>query len=184
MITSDSKLWARALTVTTIAAAGILLSGCSLLGQITDAAGGDDTTGSGHDTAAGTRDDPFGILVGDCINDAPAASSDDTDDDLIYAVDVVTCDVPHQLEAYASIQMTDGDFPGDDAVQEQASTDCVEPFTTYVGLDADTSIYDPTFYSPTEETWNDSVLHDREILCLAESDDSSLITGSVKGINK
>ena len=65
MITSDSKLWARALTVTTIAAAGILLSGCSLLGQVTDIANGD----GGDNTDAGTTDDVFSLVVGDCFNE-------------------------------------------------------------------------------------------------------------------
>ena len=43
MNTTDQKVWVRALTLATIAAAGIALSGCSLLGQVDNITGGDDT---------------------------------------------------------------------------------------------------------------------------------------------
>ena len=173
MITSDSKLWARALTVTTIAAAGILLSGCSLLGQVTDIANGD----GGDNTDAGTTDDVFSLVVGDCFNE-------ETDADTISSVDIVECTVPHKWEAIASIQMTDAEYPGDDATQQQADTACNQPFIDYVGLDYDASIYDYSFYYPTQETWDDPTLQDREILCLGKEDNDADITGSIKGANK
>lgn len=172
MITSDTKPWARALTVTTLAAAGLLLSGCSLLGQVTDI-----TNGNDDNTDTGTEDDVFALVVGDCFND-------ETDAETVSTVDIVECDVPHQWEAFESIQMTETEYPGDDATQQQADTACNDPFTEYVGLTYDESIYDYSFYYPTEETWNDPVLQDREILCLAFADDESDITGSIKGSNK
>jgi hypothetical protein len=173
MITSDSKLWARALTVTTIAAAGVLLSGCSLLGQVSDIANGD----GGDNTDEGTTDDVFSLVVGDCFNE-------ETDAETISTVDIVECTVPHKWEAIASIQMTDAEYPGDDATKQQADADCNDPFTAYVGLGYDDSIYDYSFYYPTQETWDDPVLKDREILCLGKADDDSQITGSIKGVNK
>lgn len=175
MITSDSKLWVRALAVTSIAAAGLLLSGCSLLGQVTDLTGGG---GSGDDdTATGTEDDVFSLVVGDCFND-------ESDADTTSTVDIVECDVPHSWEAFASIQMTEAEYPGDDATQQEADTACNDPFIQYVGLTYDESIYDYSFYYPTQETWDDPVLQDREILCIAKADDDGTITGSVKGANK
>ena len=173
MITSDSKLWARALTVTTIAAAGILLSGCSLLGQVTDIANGD----GGDNTDAGTTDDVFSLVVGDCFNE-------ETDAETISSVDIVECTVPHKWEAIASIQMTDAEYPGDDATKTQADTECNDPFTAYVGLGYEDSKYDYSFYYPTQETWDDPVLKDREILCLGKDDEDAMITGSIKGANE
>lgn len=79
--------------------------------------------------------------------------------------------------------MTEEAYPGDSETQDQANTACDAPFTEYVGLTWDESIYDYSFYYPTEETWNDPVLNDREILCLIKADDDSDITGSVKGSN-
>lgn len=174
MFSSDTKSsvttpWARALAVTAIAAAGLLLSGCSLLTQVTGGSGGT----SGGDTAEGTEDDIFSIRPGDCFNEVNSST-----------VDVVECSVPHDWEAYESILMDQSEYPGDDAAQQQADTACNDPFTAYVGLGYDESIYDYSFYYPTEETWNDPTLQDREILCIIFADDQSKITGSVKGSNK
>lgn len=171
-ISSNSKLWVRALTVTTIAVAGVLLSGCSLLGQVSDLAGG-----GGDNTDTGTQDDVFKLVPGDCFND-------ESDAETVSTVDIVECSVPHTWEAYASIQMTEDTYPGEDATKTEADNACNQPFTDYVGLGYDDSAYDYSFYYPTQETWDDTVLHDREILCLATSDDGSQITGSLKGINK
>ena len=171
MNTSDSKLWVRALTVTTIAAAGLLLSGCSLLGQVQD------ITGGGDPTNANTEDDVFSLVPGDCFNE-------ETDAETVSTVDIVDCGTPHSWEAIASIQMTEDAYPGDDATQSEADTACNDPFTAYVGLGYDDSIYDYSFYYPTQETWDDPVLQDREILCLGKADDDSQITGSIKGANK
>ena len=76
--------------VTTIAAAGLLLSGCSLLGQVTDITGGGDR----RHRHEGTEDDVFSLVPGDCFND-------ETDAETISTVDIVECDVPHTWEAYA-----------------------------------------------------------------------------------
>lgn len=171
MNTSDTKPWARVLAVTTLAAAGLLLSGCSLLGQVTDITGGDDNTDTG------TEDDVFSLVPGDCFNE-------ETDAETISTVDIVECDVPHKWEAIASIQMTETEYPGDEATQQQADAACNDPFTDYVGLTYDESIYDYSFYYPTQETWDDPVLQDREILCLGKADDDSDITGTLKGVNK
>jgi hypothetical protein len=171
MITSETK-WARALAVTTVAAAGLMLAGCSLLGNVTDVVGGSD-----DNTDTGTEDDVFALVPGDCFNE-------ETDAETISTVDIVECDVPHKWEAFESIQMTDAEYPGEEATQSQADTACNDPFTTYVGLTYDESIYDYSFYYPTQETWDDPQLQDREILCLAKADDDSDITGSLKGVNK
>jgi putative regulator of septum formation len=175
MTTTDTKTWARALSVTALAAAGLLLSGCSLLGQVTNVTNGGGT--GGGDTDAGTEDDVFSLVVGDCFDD-------ETDADTTSTVDIVECSVPHTYEAFASIQMTEDEYPGDDATQSEADGACNDPFTQYVGLDYDASIYDYSFYYPTQETWDDPVLQDREILCLGFADDESKITGSIKGSNK
>jgi hypothetical protein len=174
MATSDSKYLVRGLALTAAAAAGLLLSGCSLLGQITNVGGGG--TG-GDDPSQGTDDDVFSLVVGDCFDD-------ESDADTTSTVDIVDCSVPHSYEAIASIQMTEAEYPGEEAAQSEADSACNDPFTQYVGLGYDESIYDYSFYYPTQETWDDPVLQDREILCLAFADDDSKITGSVEGVNK
>ena len=171
---SDSKLWARALTVTTLAAAGLLLSGCSLLGQVTNAGGGG--TG-GDDTTEGTEDDVFSLVIGDCFND-------ETDAETVSTVDIVECSTPHTWEAFESVQMSEADYPGDSATQDEADSSCYDPFTAYVGVVVDNSIYDYSFYYPTEETWTQ--INDREILCIVTTTDdfTTKTTGSVAGTAK
>ena len=171
MNTSDSKLWVRALTLTTIAAAGLLLSGCSLLGQVQD------LTGGGDPTNANTEDDVFSLVPGDCFNE-------ETDAETVSTVDIVDCGVAHDWEAFASIKMTEDSYPGDTEAQKEADNACGDPFTSYVGLGFADSIYDYSFYYPTQETWDDTVLQDREILCLAIDDNKAQVTGSVKGANE
>ena len=80
--------------------------------------------------------------------------------------------------------MTDAEYPGDDATKTQADTECNDPFTAYVGLGYEDSKYDYSFYYPTQETWDDPVLKDREILCLGKDDGDAMITGSIKGANE
>jgi hypothetical protein len=175
MTNTESKLWGRVLSVTAIAGAGVLLSGCSLLGQITG--GG----GSGNDDpAAGTQDDVFSLVPGDCFNEV---EDTDLEDETVSTVDIVDCSVAHKWEAFESITMTEAEYPGDEATRQEADSACNDPFTQYVGLGYDESIYDYSYYYPTQETWDSETLQDREILCLAKADDGSDITGSVKGAN-
>ena len=172
-ITSDSKFWVRALSVTAIAAAGLLLSGCSLLGSVSDLTGGDTPN-----TDAGTDDNPFKLVPGDCFD------YDDSTTE-VESVDVVDCETPHEYEAYASIIMTGDEYPGDDATSKQGDEDCSDPFTAYVGLNYDESKYTYVFFSPTQASWESPTLQDREILCIAVDDEEGAkITGSVKGANE
>jgi len=171
MNTNDTKVWVRALTVATIAAAGALLSGCSLLGQIDNVTGGDTTTGD---------DDVFSIKVGECFND------ETEEGETVTEVQKVDCAEPHIWEAYESVILEDGDgtYPGEEVVIERAQTDCKASFETYVGLDYDSSTLYLSYYYPTEETWTE--INDREILCIVTTgeDFATKTTGSVKGSAK
>lgn len=180
-ISSDSKLWVRALSVTAIAAAGLLLSGCSLLGQVSDlTGGGDPTTGTDGGDGGGTslgEHSAFDLVPGDCF-------AEPDEGDTVENVNIVDCAGPHPYEAFASIQMTEDEYPGDSAAEAEAKSACDDAFVDYVGISSDDSIYDATFFYPTQQTWDDPDLQDREILCLVRDDEDGDITGSVKGANK
>lgn len=171
MNTTDKKVWVRALTLATIAAAGITLSGCSLLGQVDNITGGDDTTGD---------DDVFQIKVGECFND------DTPEGETVSEVQKVDCAEPHIWEAYESVIVEEGDgtYPGEDVVTAKSETDCKAAFADYVGIDYDSSTLYLSFYYPTEETWTQ--INDREILCIVTTteDFATKTTGSVKGSAK
>lgn len=165
MTINPDKIWARGFSALAIAAATVALAGCSLLGQAGGGGTGTDTgDGEGTDTSA------FEIKVGDCINDADVSGTVET-------VPIVACTEPHDSEAYASIIMDDGDFPGAEAVDSQAQSGCLDAFEGYVGNSYDNSKLEISYYYPTEASWGTG---DREILCTLY-DPAGQSTGSAKG---
>lgn len=165
MTINPDKIWARGIGALAIAAATVALAGCSLLGQVTDGGNGGSTgDGEGTDTSA------FEIKVGDCLNDGDVSGE-------VESVPVVECTEPHDSEAYASIIMDDGDFPGADEVDTQAQDGCLAAFEGYVGTSYDNSKFEISYYYPTEATWANG---DREILCVLY-DPAGKSTGSASG---
>jgi len=164
--TTASVRWTRLIAVTTLAAAGLLLSGCSLLNQVTNTTPRD---ASGSPTAENDNADVFSIKVGDCLNDASATGT-------VTTAPIVPCSKPHDSEAFTSIQMKDGDFPGTDAVKSQADQGCSDAFADFVGIAYDDSKLSISYYFPTSDSWTNG---DREILCTVY-DDGVKTTGTLK----
>jgi len=154
----------RALAALAVGAAGFALAGCSLL------PGGGTSTDTGEN---GETVDVFTIAVGDCLNDQDIEGE-------VSDVVKVDCAEPHASEAYASIIMEDGDFPGDAVVEEQAVADCTTEFNSFVGVDYQTSALDFAYYYPTQASWENG---DREILCLIV-DPAGPVTGSLQGAGR
>ncbi|MCU1409494.1 MAG: uncharacterized protein JWR04_201 [Rhodoglobus sp.] len=146
-----------------LAAASILLAGCSVLGG---AGGGPTPTPT---ASAGV--DVLDLAVGDCLQTGDARRVTKT-------VPVVDCAEPHDSEAYAVIELSGDDFPGAEAVTDRAVTECTAKFTAFVGLDYATSTLDFAYYFPTPTSWKSG---DREILCLAIDPASATVTGSLAG---
>ena len=80
-------------------------------------------------------------------------------------------------EAYSSIQVPDGDYPGEDAILAQAEQDCLAAFNTFAGINYDQSTLSFSYYYPTAGSWDNG---DREILCLIYEFDVKT-TGSLAG---
>ena len=152
---------ARIAAALAIAVSGLALAGC---------VGGTPTTPISDDATH----DVFSIEVGYCLNGAGVTGE-------VSTVPIVDCSSPHDREAYASGKLPDGDYPGTATIQTGAETICGPAFTSFIGLSVDTSIYDYTYYTPTENSWASG---DREVMCVAFARDHSQITGSLKGINK
>jgi len=164
-ITSEKTL-TRALALVTVGVASLALAGCSLLGNITS---GSDTS-TGTDTSDGNDTDVFTIAVGDCLNDGDVEGE-------VSTVKTIDCAEPHDSEAFASVIMDDGDFPGDQAVADQAVADCTTQFTSFVGIDYNASALNFSYYYPTSASWEQG---DREILCLVY-DPAGQVTGTLAG---
>ena len=158
------SLLKKTLAVVTLASAAIALASCSLL----PGAGGDNTSAPSGD---GATVDVFTVAPGTCVNDTGQTGT-------ISETNVIDCAQPHDSEAFASIIMDDGDFPGQQAVKDKAVADCTTEFTAWMGIDYQASKYDFAYYYPTESSWASG---DREILCLAY-DPAGQTTGSLKGL--
>lgn len=166
-----NKTMRRIATATMALAAITALAGCS---QINSMLGTGATRDEDGQVAEAGQEGVFSLKVGDCM----MTQSGET----ITDAPVVPCKDAHDEEIYASLKVPDGDYPGDDAIQQQGFTDCGTKFTEFIGLDADTSKYDYWPMPPTKDGWEQA--NDREILCVAYADDESQVTGSLKGINQ
>ncbi len=160
----------RAVAVLAIAATTVALSGCSLLNQL--AGGGQAIRDEGGAVVEGNDStDVFTVRVGDCLNDAEAAEEVET-------VPTTPCEGPHDSEVYASVILTETEYPGDEDILSRADEECLAGFETFVGTAYEQSIYDFSYYFPTEGSWSGG---DREILCVIY-DPSGKVTGSLEGV--
>lgn len=164
MSTSLTTVLGRTLGALTIGAASIALAGCSLFGNIT----ANDPPAT--DTSEGVETDAFAIAVGDCLNDGNLEGE-------VSTVPTIACSEPHDSEAYASIIIDDGPYPGEDAIFDQADTECIAAFNTFVGVNYEESVLNFSYYFPTPGSWDNG---DREILCLIYEDGTKTV-GSLAG---
>jgi hypothetical protein len=100
--------------------------------------------------------------VGMCVYRAPALPGQDDLDRRFFEVD---CGQPHQAEMYHrfTIEAAPGaPYPGDRAVQAQATPVCELTFAAYVGVPYESSRLDYVYFYPSEATWNTG---DRAVVC-------------------
>jgi hypothetical protein len=113
-----------------------------------------------------------------CLYQEPADSGENQLDQPAYVVDCVT---PHQGELYRHDTIAapaDAPYPGDAAVDSEATLRCYAAFEPYVGLDYDSSRLNYLYFYPTPETWADG---DRSVHCVLFAGDGELLTGSLAG---
>lgn len=171
MTISLNKAVTRGLSVLAIAVAGIALTGCSAVNDAIESVTGNETSGGTEVSGTGDQTNVFTIKVGDCLNDGAVSGE-------VSEVPTIDCAQPHDSEAYASVMVAEGDYPGEDAIFAEADASCASTFETYVGLPYADSKFEISYYFPTEATWADG---DREILCVAY-DPAGPITGSIQGV--
>ncbi|CAO1650629.1 septum formation family protein [Salinibacterium sp. NSLL150] len=162
---TTENIWRRTLAIATIAVAAVALSGCSILDQVTN------QISDAVDPGAGTTQDIFSLVIGDC-------EVGNQDGGEVSSTKTVDCAEPHDAEVYAASYMAEGDFPGDSAIEDQATADCYAEFGTFIGADYEDSVYDFSWYYPTEGSWSEG---DREILCLVYDPSGNQISGSLAG---
>ena len=158
------------IAILAIGAVVAVLSGCTVFGlpSIADQPVRDD---NGRIIEANEQTDAFALQVGDCLDDATQTGE-------VQTVPTVPCDGPHDSEVYAAFELDDADYPGADAVIEQADSLCLPAFETFVGASYLESRYDFSYYYPTEQSW---AIGDREVLCVIY-DPAGPVTGSLAGV--
>jgi hypothetical protein len=111
------------------------------------------------------------VRVGDC-------TADDLPGGEIDLVDLVPCDGPHRLEAYAVFDLPAGPFPGQKDVDRLSEGGCTSRFEDFVGIPWDDSEHDFQFVTPIKEIWED----DRAVICFA--DPGGTIRGTLKNVRE
>ena len=112
------------------------------------------------------------MRVGQCI-----LRPEDKSATTATTIDKTSCTREHDAEVFALASAPDGDFPGAEALNRQAETECISAFAAYVGSDYLTSFLDATWMIPTKDSWAHK---DRTIVCLARPLDHSKLTQSVR----
>jgi hypothetical protein len=126
--------------------------------------------------------DVFSLEVGDCFIESEMNTALFSDG--ISEVPLVDCAEEHDSEFFHSHQMTEAEYPGEDATMTEAEEICTgEEFTSFVGVEyAYSEIYAGHLY-PTQQSWD--MLGDREIICyVTTSNTGETVTGTLEGANR
>lgn len=148
-----------------VAAGALLGSACSQLDE------SDETTRDENGAIVeGGEISAFALKVGDCFTDLPIGE--------VESLEAVPCADVHGSEVYHLFDVNLDDYDAA-AIDEQAVNGCLDAFEPYVAASYETSYYDFTYLSPTDDSWN--LGGDREVACLVVpyADDTS--TGTAKG---
>lgn len=112
----------------------------------------------------------FDIPVGSCMDQASLEG------DQVSRIETVDCAEEHDVEAYASMDVTGEEYPGKDAIMAKADDFCLAEFESFIGTAYQDSDLEFSFLYPTEESW---ASEDREILCLVLAPEP--VTGTLEG---
>lgn len=148
-----------------IAAGAIALSSCATSSAPPAV---DSTTGAQIDQQ---DTDVFTLEVGDCLNDATAASE-------VSELPLVDCAEEHDSEVFYEFDLPDAEaFPAA-TIDDDAAAGCQEHFESFVGLPYEESTLVFSAYQPTMESWIQA--DDRAVSCVV-SDPAGKVKGSLRG---
>lgn len=101
------------------------------------------------------------LRVGDCFDDVDPGELDGEFTD-VEAVEAKPCGEPHTYEVYYLGALPEGEFPGEQNVNDQVDGQCLELFESYVAIDYASSTLDYSYIFPSEQSWIDG---DRGYVC-------------------
>ena len=125
---------------------------------------------SGEIETAGSVD-AFKMQVGDCFDDQTAFSDEVSD------VPGVPCASPHDNEVFATFDVSENEWPGEDQLNELANEGCLDRFEAAIGATYDESVLMFTTLIPSKGSWGQRA--DREVVCAAYHMELEKLTGTV-----
>ena len=121
----------------------------------------------------------FAMRTGDCFDDPQEIIDAGSATAEFQDVAGVPCSEPHDNEVYAVFDVSFDRFPGEGAMSDVATDECLERFENFVGRSYEESILDVFPIYPTDDSW--SRLNDREVVCAVYHIDGDKLTGSKRG---
>jgi hypothetical protein len=146
---------------------GVWLAGIAVLATI--------GAGCGSSTDKAGASTLFHLQTGDCFHSSAGTSARTVE---IKDVTTVPCGEAHDGEVFAVVThpaAKSAPYPGDDAVADFASSECLTRFSTYTGAGYDDSDLQVATVRPDHDSWVDK--DDREVACVLYQQGSTL-TGS------
>jgi hypothetical protein len=116
----------------------------------------------------------FSFVVGDCITGLGAAGE-------VESATGVPCTDPHEFEVYSETFLTDSSETLPTDIEAKADEYCYGQFSSFVGLDYESSKLDFTYIYPTEESWAGG---DKEITCMITAENQATISESLKNAQR
>ncbi|MDA2809690.1 septum formation family protein [Nocardiopsis sp. RSe5-2] len=179
----------RAVAGLAIAGAAVMASGCGAIlsnlqeasqraeDQGSDSVPSEPTTPAEEPVEESTPPEPteedvaaFDIAVGDCLNDESIQGE-------VSEVPTTDCSGPHDSEVYASTISMESEWPGEQAMTDEADQFCLEEFESFIGVPYEQSAYDFSYYTPTQTAFEQ---FDRDIYCVVYSPGEQT-TGTLSG---
>lgn len=125
----------------------------------------------------GENQDVMDVRVGDCFNEEEMNTALLGEE--ITGIPVIDCSEPHDSEFFHSEILPEGDYPGDEEIENTAIETCEgSAFTDFIGLEWYDSEFFAGYLYPVAEGW---AMGDREILCYVISDPSTTGTLEASG---
>ncbi len=108
----------------------------------------------------------FSLRAGDCLNSSQNGLS----------VTILSCATPHEAEVFATFSLTGSSWPGDAAVQQQASSGCANRIAGYLNPQLLNAGLTQQYVYPNQDAWQAGV---RTVVCEVSSA-SGPLSGSVR----
>jgi hypothetical protein len=132
-------------------------------------------SGCGSSTDKAGASTLFHLQTGDCFHSSAGTTGRTVE---IKDVTAVPCSEAHDGEVFAVVThpaAKDAPYPGDEAVADFASAECLTRFPAYAGASYDDSDLQVATVRPDDDSWTDK--DDREVACVLYKQGSTL-TGS------